>query len=208
MVLKCICYSKSVLKIAKSYGWYPGAKYTNLRDIRSFNKIGFIDIEWKAYDFDKHIYALTQTEPILTVAKDIENIKEFDEVIKQAEILNKYSKYVIIVPKDRKLSSHLEEIPSKYILGYSVPTKYGGTKIPIKYFNRPVHLLGGRPDTQINLAAQMQVVSFDCNRFTLDAKYGYYFDGHSFRKNSVRNYQECISSSLKNINEMWRNYGK
>jgi len=32
-----------------------------------------------------------------------------------------------------------EAIPSSYLLGYSVPTKYGGASIPPRYFTRPVY---------------------------------------------------------------------
>ncbi len=52
-----------------------------------------------------------------------------------------------------------EAIPSSYLLGYSVPTKYGGAPIPLGYFTRPVYLLGGRPDVQRRLASEIPVVS-------------------------------------------------
>jgi catechol 2,3-dioxygenase-like lactoylglutathione lyase family enzyme len=71
---------------------------------------------------------------------------------------------------------------------------------------RPVHLLGGRPDVQRRLAELMPVVSMDCNRFTLDAAYGDYFDGETFRPHPVGGYDRCLRDSIKNINKLWRGY--
>src|SRR5207245_1784573 len=158
----------------------PGARYTNLRDVRSFDRLGFLDIDWRCYDFIRHLAAAKSTRPFITVARDIENVRDLGRVLEQAEHLSEYSEQVIIVPNDPKLATNMNEIiPLKFILGFSVHTRYGATKIPPKAFRRPVHLLGGRPDVQRFLAREMNVVSFDCNRFTLDAAYGDYFDGET-----------------------------
>lgn len=208
MLIKCINYSKRVSKHAIRQGWLPGARYTNLRDIKEFDKIGLIDIDWKNYDFNAHLDAVKLVKPILTVARDIEDITELEDIIKQAYILNEYAKYVIIVPKDIRLIGHINElIPEQFILGYSVPTKYGGTKIPISEFrNRPVHLLGGRPNIQLELAKQLNVFSMDCNSFTIDAAFGKYFDGKSFKKHPNGGYDNCINETINNINNSWNNY--
>ena len=114
---------------------------------------------------------------------------------------------VAIVPKDIKLAGRFKElIPEKFILAYSVPTKYGGTAISTKHFRRPVHLLGGRPEIQRKLAEKMNVISFDCNRFTYDAKYGDYFDGQIFRPHPSGGYEECLRESIRNINLLWEDY--
>ena len=34
-VLKFVAHSNTAMSIAMEYGWYPAARYTNLRDIRS-----------------------------------------------------------------------------------------------------------------------------------------------------------------------------
>lgn len=114
---------------------------------------------------------------------------------------------MVIVPKDPKLARCLSTaIPQHYLLGYSVPSRYGSTPIePIK-FRRPVHLLGGRPDTQRRLATQMPVVSLDCNRFTLDAQFGDYFDGDTFRPHPRGGYKTCLRDSIRNIEKLWNGY--
>lgn len=202
--LKLIAHSKKVLKIAVEYGWLPGARYTNLRDIRDFDRIGLIDIDWENYNFCNHLKAVKETCPILTVAQDIVNIEKLDEIVDQANQLSEYAKYVIVVPKDERLCGKLENIiPSNFILGYSVPTRYGGTSIQTSEFTRPVHLLGGRPDVQIRLAKEMDVFSFDCNRFTIDAAYGYFFNGFRFVKHPKGGYEQCIRDSFNSINMLW-----
>lgn len=206
-LLKFVTHSKRVSFIAKRLGWLPGARYTNLRDVREFEQIGFLDIDWKNYDFRRHLNAAKSTKPVMTVAQDVEDKAEISKIIDQAWELSLHSKYVIIVPKDIKLTSRLNAIiPKDFILGYSVPTKYGGTAIPPEAFERPVHLLGGRPDVQRKLAEKMPVFSFDCNRFTLDASFGDYFDGETFRPHPIGGYERCIKDSIKNINKLWQGH--
>lgn len=206
-VLKFVAHSATVLRIASAHGWHAGARYTNLRDIRNFERVGFLDIDWKNYNFEKHIQAAILTKPFMTVAQDVEDKIELTKIIDQAYLLLEHCKFVIIVPKDPLLQNVLTAgIPSEFILGYSVPTRYGGTRIPPSAFRRPVHLLGGRPDIQRRLADQMPVVSIDVNRFTLDAAFGDYFDGSGFRPHPVGGYQTCLTASVSNINAIWNEY--
>lgn len=144
---------------------------------------------------------------MLTVAMDIVDPGRLPEILDQAFELSRYCGRVIVVPKHRSLANKLDSvIPKQFVLGYSVPTRYGGTMIPAKCFQRPVHLLGGRPDVQRKLAEAMPVTSVDCNRFTLDAAFGDYFDGDIFRPHPRGGYDHCIRDSLRNINLLWKNY--
>ncbi len=208
-VLKFVAHSKRVIKIAMEYGWLPGARYTNLRDIKSFDfkNSGFLDIDWKNYNLDRHLDAVAEQKPKLTIARDVECIFQLDGILREAEKLARHSEYVAVVPKDPLLNGRIAElIPKEYILGYSVPTKYGGTMVDIASFDRPVHLLGGRPDIQRRLADQMNVFSLDCNRFTYDAQFGDYFDGDTFRPHPVGGYERCIIDSITNISKLWIGY--
>jgi hypothetical protein len=206
-VLKFVAHSATVLEIAIAHGWLPGARYTNLRDVRRFSKLGFLDIDWKNYNFERHLAAAEEVKPLITVARDVEDKRQLSKIIDQAYRLLEFAKYVIIVPKDRSLESRLvTAIPSEFLLGYSVPTKYGGTCLSPGAFARPVHLLGGRPDVQRRLACLMPVFSFDTNRFTLDAAYGDYFDGETFRPHPTGGYRACLQESIKNITALWHDY--
>jgi hypothetical protein len=193
--------------LAQRHGWLPGARYTNLRDVRNFPRVGFLDINWQDYSFSRHLEAAKATRPLLTVAQDVFKIGALSRILDQAEELLEYADRVLIVPKDTALAHRIEDlVPPKFDFGYSVPTRYGGTPIPPNKFRRAVHLLGGRPDVQRALANRMNVVSIDCNRFTLDAAFGDHFDGQTFRPHPEGGYDKCITSSLKNINRLWKTY--
>lgn len=186
-----------------------GARYTNLRDIRHvvFKRRGFLDICWKSYSFERHLASVKLCRPHITVARDVEDIRHLDAILCEAEQLRKFAKHVVIVPKDPMLGDNLERlIPEGYLLGYSCPTRYGGTTIPPSRFTRSVHILGGRPDVQRRIAESLPVYSFDCNRFTLDAAYGDFFDGKRFRPLGSHGYERCITLSIEAINELWVNY--
>lgn len=207
--MKFVAHGKFVQSLAKRAGWHPAARYTNLRDISEsrFQSKGFLDIDWKRYDFDRHLLAARRSKPLITVARDLISWRDIDLVLREAENLAQFASHVVIVPKHPRLGRLLDTaIPPQYILGYSVPTRYGGTRIAVKWFRRPVHLLGGRPDTQRTLADQMPVVSMDCNRFTLDAAFGDYFDGETFRPHPVGGYRTCLADSMKNIGKLWDGY--
>jgi hypothetical protein len=195
--------------LAAQSGWYPAARYTNLRDIRkvAFRKVGFLDIHWKQYNFLRHLESVRDAAPLITVARDIESIWDTEAILREAEALARHAAFVVIVPKDPRLARKLDAlVPREYILGYSVPTRYGGTSIPPEFFTRPVHLLGGRPDIQRRLGALMPVVSLDCNRFTLDAAFGDFFDGKRFRPHPRGGYRRCLTDSIKNIDMLWDDY--
>lgn len=206
-IIKIVNHSATVLKIAVAEGWLPGARYTNLRDVRKFSRLGLLDIDWKNYDFSHHIEAAQETQPLITVARDLEHKRDLKRTIDQAYRLMEFAKHVIVVPKDPLLEKVLSTaIPDDFILGFSVPTKYGGTKISPHAFSRPVHLLGGRPDVQRQLGRIMPIFSVDTNRFTLDATFGDYFDGEKFRPHPKGGYKTCIRDSVRNINLLWRYY--
>lgn len=201
-----LCHGKPTLKIAARFGWLPSARYTNLRDIRGFDRVGMIDIDWAEYDFKKHLQAVKDTRPMVTVAQDLQHRRNLARVLDQASELSLFCSRVAVVPKDPSLAeSLLEIVPSSFMLGYSVPTRYGATSIAPRCFGkRPVHLLGGRPDVQFQLSKTLNVFSFDGNRFTLDAGYGDYFKRDRFVPHPTGGYYECIRSSLAEINKLWK----
>ena len=205
--VRIITHSKFVIDRALPLGWVAGARYTNLRDVKHLPDVHFVDIDWKNYDFDRHLSAVRLIRPALTVARDVECLNEIDSILYEAEKLNRYCGRVIIVPKDRRLEEFDRlGVPLTFRLGYSVPTRYGGTAICPTKFTGDEHLLGGRPDVQRHLAASMRVASLDGNRFTLDAKIGDYFDGVRFREHPVGGYGNCLDASLKNIARLWEDY--
>src|SRR5690242_19582730 len=120
-VSRFVTHSHKVAGIAVRHGWLPGARYTNLRDIRRFDRIGFLDIEWRDYDFSRHLRAAAATAPMVTVARDILRCADLARVIDEAYELARFSQTVVIVPKARRLANAMEElVPSQFIFGFSV----------------------------------------------------------------------------------------
>src|SRR5690349_10359125 len=81
---KFVSHSYRVTSIAARFGWLPGARYTNLRDVRRFARLGFLDIKWQSYSFASHLAAARVTRPLLTVARDIERVEDLDRILDQA----------------------------------------------------------------------------------------------------------------------------
>lgn len=202
---KFVCHSYAVLSIATQYGWLPGASYTNLRNVTRFEPLGFLDINWREYNFAKHLVAVKARRPLVTVAQDVTDSRCLDRILDQARELALWAGVVVVVPKCEQLLPHMPHVfPAEFVLGYSVPTRYGGTTLPPACFaDRPVHLLGGHPLVQRRLADTLHVVSLDCNRFVLEAAYGKSFDGHSFKKRGHDEYLTCVQKSIVSINRLW-----
>lgn len=207
-ILKFICHSYAVSSLALDCGWLPGARYTNLRDVRRFERVYFVDIDWNNYNYLKHLQVVKDTRPMMTVARDIVNLNDLDLILEEALELSNWADKVIVVPKDVRLMPMLPNaIPDNFVLGYSIPTNYGNTALdPTCFAGREVHLLGGHPAKQRALANQLKVISLDCNRFTLDAAFGDFFDGETFRPHPLGGYDLCIRESLLNINHLWEGY--
>lgn len=208
-VAKFINYGERILLQIGDAGWWPGARYTNLRTVKRFNRIGFLDIDWKNYCFDTHLAAAKKTKPVITVARDVMNLSMIGQVREETVELKKHANFVIVVPKDPGTKEDFwDHFPFEVLQGYSVPTKYGGTTVESSVFNGPVHLLGGNPLVQRKLARQLNVVSLDNNRITVDAQFGKFFDG----KKSVRHpktgkfFDTCIHASISAINDIWGDY--
>ena len=95
----------------------------------------------------------------------------FDELMSHAEQFDESAENVIVIPK----YDCIDQIPEKYMLGYSIPASYGGTQLPIEAFKgRRIHLLGGSWKQQIKAIELLgdDVVSADMNSFMKIANYG------------------------------------
>lgn len=128
-------------------------------------------------------------------------------VRRQVEQLSQYSEYVIVVPK---VPNIIEEIVTwkGSLLGYSVPNKYGSAEnVPEWEFAQyPIHLLGGGPKRQFDLAHMMNVISLDCKSHLKAASFGrYYAKGFKHTDlGGVFSYYEAFRLSCRNIISSWR----
>jgi len=114
----------------------------------------------------KYMARLAQHRPAMATVLDLERAEQVGEVLSWAEEAAQYVGRVLIIPK---YTCATDALPRRIggadvILAYSVPTRYGGTEVPVWEFQGwPVHLLGGSPHAQMRLWRYMDVVSVDGN---------------------------------------------
>lgn len=115
---------------------------------------------------DKYIEAIKKAKPRLATVKDWTDDCALSEILGWVEDIAPFVETIIIIPK---VVGGIQKIPhfvgGKSIrLGYSVPTRHGKTPVMLSEFEGwEVHLLGGSPQKQMELAKQMNVVSADGN---------------------------------------------
>lgn len=130
----------------------------------------FLDQDWKAPDRTAYMAALKEHRPHMATVLDLERPGQLPDVLSWAEEASQYCHYLLIIPK---YSGAIDQLPRQIggagvVLAFSVPTKYGGTPVPLwEFAGWPVHLLGGSPHAQMRYAAHLgaiaDVVSADGN---------------------------------------------
>lgn len=175
---------------------------------KSNHKIDFVDNDYKNYNHEKHKRFVESAKPkyatvvdLFTPEQSLElGIKhyELDSVLKMAEELKNYAEHIIVIPK----YDCIDDIPDEYILGYSVPTSYGKTTVPVERFaHRKVHLLGGSPKRQYLLWAMLpdSVVSIDSNYLRVVSKYSRITNFHLINKVLGTSFPESEGVQLKDL---------
>ena len=186
-------------KIANQEGWFLGLRSDQTK-VKSH--CFMVDNHWKAYNHGKHLEIVKNHKPFLATAQDIEYPEQYNEVLNQCREISKYCGRVILIPKCKV---DLSKIDFPYWLAFSVPTKYGGCKLPISFFeNYPVHLLGGSPSQQSHYAKLMDVKSLDSNYAMKVARFGKscYVGCDGGQKLVDGNY-ESFRLSMKKQREFW-----
>jgi hypothetical protein len=161
-LIYCAGGNKTLAEIAISAGFKYGSQ---LPDTVYF-PIYFADQNWKKPDRHVYMQALEFHRPTVATVLDLEYHDQLSTVLSWAEEAARFVETIIIIPKAQGI---IDKIPrsvagSNIRLGYSVPTNFSGTEIPIWDFQGwPIHLLGGSPHSQMRLAAYLNVASVDGN---------------------------------------------
>lgn len=184
-IIYCAAGNRKYAEIAVAAGMRYGAQLPD--DGKVYLPIFFADQNWKNPNRPGYMEALSRMRPTAATVLDWEHEDQFAEVMSWAEEAAQYVERVIIIPK---IIGSIPRIPHRVgnadvILGYSVPTKFGGTSVPTWEFgNRPVHLLGGSPQKQLHAAHYMHVVSADGNYIhKLASKTCFWTPGNSYHAN-------------------------
>lgn len=151
----CAAGNKRFAAIALKYGFTYGAQLPNT----VYYPVEFADQNFKDPNRVAYMQALKEHKPRLATVIDYEDHVTHDEVISWATEAALYSQEIIIVPK---IKGTIPMIPDRIAnrpirLGYSVETSHGNTIVDLEEFGkRPVHLLGGSPQKQIELACHLK----------------------------------------------------
>lgn len=143
-----------------------GYKYGSQLPGTVYFPLHFADQNWKRPDKGAYLAALATHWPYMASVLDWERPDQLSEVLAWAEDASQFVEVVMIIPKVQGGVGLLPRvIGGKPVrLGYSVPTRHGGTELPLWEFNGwPVHLLGGSPGQQMKLSQYLNVVSADGN---------------------------------------------
>ena len=161
-----ICYcaagNRRFAEIAINNGFLYGAQMPRT----AYFPPWFCDNDWKRPERDRYMAALAQHRPYMASVLDLERHEQLDEVLSWSEEAARFVEVIMIIPKVFGIIESLPRtIAGKSVrLGYSVPTRFGGTELPLWEFGGwPVHLLGGQPQIQMDLARYMDVRSVDGN---------------------------------------------
>lgn len=197
-------------------GWTYGARLPGT----VYEAVEFADQDWKSPDREKYMAALAEHRPAVATVLDWEHPDQLPEVLSWAEEAARYvSSSVVIIPK---VPGEVHRVPEvvggrPVVLGFSVPTSYGGTTCWVGEFGRrPVHLLGGSPQAQRRLARYLNVVSLDGNMTAQQARKGRTWvrrptaKGHWVQLRDLGDDRaegvdlECFRRSLDAVRDAWR----
>lgn len=116
----------------------------------------FADQDWKQPNREAYMAVLQKHKPRMATVLDWEHDEQLPEVLAWAEeVAALVTESVLIIPKVLGGVARLPRIIGgrQVRLGYSVPTRHGGTQVPAwEFLGWPVHLLGGSPHAQMSLA--------------------------------------------------------
>lgn len=148
--------------VAHAAGFRIGVQLPNT----VYHPVYFADQDWRDPDRDAYMAALKHHRPYMATVLDLEVPAQLSEVLAWAENAATYVGQVLIIPK---YSGAVDDVPRQIggkpiVLAYSVPTAFGGADVPIwEFVGWPVHLLGGSPHRQMELARYLSVISTDGN---------------------------------------------
>lgn len=165
--------------IAIAAGFEYGAQLPDDKVYRE--PLYFADQNWKRADRVGYVAAVRTYRPHVASVLDWEHEDQLPEVLSWAEDVAPWCAVVMIIPKVQGGVSRIPRmIGGKSVrLGYSVPTKHGGTSLMVSEFQGwPVHLLGGSPHEQVKIYRYLPgVVSVDGNMaMKMAVRFGAFYD--------------------------------
>lgn len=161
-LIYCAGGNERFYRIARDAGFLYGARLPDT----VYGPLHFADQDWRAPDRERYMAAVAQHRPYMATVLDWERKEQLPEVLAWAEEIAQWVEVVGIIPKVHGGIAQLPRvIGGKLVrLCYSVPTQYAGTELMLmEFINWPIHLLGGSPGAQMEVARYLDVKSADGN---------------------------------------------
>ena len=189
--------------IAKDAGWLVGIRSTEWAKVEAerdrwswmLDTISFVDNEFKAYNHAEHLAAVRAIMPKYATVRDYLTEDQataagidyypLEQIIDWACELAEFADNVIVIPK----ADVIDQISEDFVLGYSVPSSYGATPLPIERFaHRRIHLLGGSWQSQRTYLSTIgdAIVSADLNHPWKASRFGGVIMGDGTTKDLVK----------------------
>lgn len=154
--------------------------------------------------FEDHLDMTRRAQPRYAVAPDIEDDRDPDVVIDQADALLDHADVVIVVPK----SVHPSFVPDRFRVGFTAQPKWGSSApwTVFDYRDCPsIHVLGGSPRRHYPLADDygLNVRSVDTTSPLKSANFGDIWNGQQWEERGDLDYYERIEASYRNIIDAW-----
>lgn len=206
------------VRLAIEAGWWYGFRSDNNHYAERFGPVALLDSHWQAakVDWPRHVAVAARLRPLLATVPDTMSTAEVDRTLRQAEQLAPHCATLLVVPKAADI---ILQIPRQIagvpiILGYSVPTSYGGSELPLwDYLGWPIHLLGGNARRQLDCCRYLHVVSADGNLAWRLARRGIVITpsgraGQTLRQADGQRFcgpahLESLRRSLLNLRQFW-----
>lgn len=192
---------------ARKHGWLVGSEISYLNHHENHNRIvDFIDMDWREPNPDALIAACMRHKPKYAIAGDYEHIDDGETVGEPIDVVNKRARQLtewvdkpIVVPHR---PGEPKEVPDCALVGYSTPTRYGGTQAPLwEYQGKDVHVLGGTMNN-IKLVINhlgSSINSIDTNTMHRDAtQYGEYWSISKPNRKKHQSSQPRIKDTYEN----------
>ena len=213
----CSGGNNTYMALATSLGWHAGVR-SGATIYASARPLSLLDIAYQRPDWAAHLAIARIEHPALAAVPDVMRPADLGATFARAGAIAPHCDAVLIIPKCRIIDQLPRAIGgTPVVLGYSVPSTYGGTPLPVWEFRGwPVHLLGGTPRRQIDLARYLDVVSADGNMAQKLAHRGLAYDERGHPRLMIRWEDKpsppgmparALARSLVNIAALWRQAG-
>jgi len=208
--------------LAVAAGWGYGFRSDDKHFADELGPVALLDCHWEQPDWQRHLDVAATVKPMLATVPDVLSLDQLPDTLRQAKLLAPLCSALLIVPKCADLIPLLpREIDGKLVvLGYSIPTGYGGTPLPLWEFKGwPTHLLGGSARDQLDLCGYLNVISCDGNVAWRLARRGIIVTEHGIGGPSILEadgqrwpaedaHLECLRRSLVNLKKFWNRHRK